>query len=331
MTQGLEYASALPMLTVQERKAELYASEFAADECWSALLETHGPRIPDFVYGHTFLVIKPEAIARRLTRVALDFVTRHGYIPVGHTPVAIGRADANAIWRFQWNAATLDRVRLTHRVNAKSNSLLVLLRGPAGATVPACVHLWALKGSAHPERRRAEHLRTAMAMHNRMLGFVHCPDEPADLVRELGILLPLEELRPLLLACIPGCGGDPVPDGALGQKVTELESSSERHSVDPAEVLRRLTHQDEVSIAAELAWAVERGAQLPLDVVRSALCAARIDLDSWDGLTLSAELIKHDRAGASPILDARSVDDVLQTWKSQGAAIRGSLREVFHG
>lgn len=325
MNATSDYAGALRMLTVQRRKADLYASEFVADEAWQALLDTFGAALPEFVYGYTFLIIKPEAIARRLTDVALQFVLRQGYIPIAHTQVVIGRAAANAIWRFQWNAATPDRVRLTHRVNAKANSLFVLLRGPTDAAVPGSVKLWALKGSAHPERRAPHHLRTWMQMHNRMLGFVHCPDEPADLVRELGILFDYEQLRPFLEACAREHASD---RHELRRSITALEDTSEQHSVHPAEVLQRLAQTG--SIPAAMQQAIAQRTKMSLGELRAAFSAAAVDPDSWDALTVCAELICHDRDGVGPLLDARSMSDVFDTWSSQGATIQAGLMGIVN-
>ncbi len=324
------YGKALPLLSVQAKKEQAYAADFDADEGWSALLRSYGEDTPAFVYGHTFLAIKPEAVARRLARTALAFARGCGLVPVAHCLVPFARGEAHAIWRFQWNAATVDRVRLTDRVNAKSASLLVLLRDEAPRAIPSSVKLWSLKGSAHPERRGAEHLRTAMRMHNRMLGFVHAPDEPADLVRELGILFDHDRLHALLAQGRRGAADAPRAGRELTAAVAALEDASEAHSVHPQEVLARLSDGGGPAVAPLLLNALADGTRLGLDQVMGTLEEAGIAPGSWDALTLAAELIAHDRANVAPILDARSVHDVSQTWASQGAAIQAALRARLH-
>ena len=73
--------------------------------------------------------------------------------------------------------------------------------------------LWRMKGAALAERRTPEHLRTALRMHNRMLGFVHTPDEPADAVRELAILLDEGALSRLLSESLVAFAHGREPDG----------------------------------------------------------------------------------------------------------------------
>jgi hypothetical protein len=69
------------------------------------------------------------------------------------------------------------------------DSLLVLLRDDhAIRRVPASVRLQMLKGPSFPQRQAKHHLRRVLRSWSRLLKFIHTPDEPVDLLREIGIL-----------------------------------------------------------------------------------------------------------------------------------------------
>ena len=100
------------------------------------------------------------------------------------------RFDRHAIrglWRYQWNMATPQRQALQEQIMTSFDSLLVIVRRSSPIRVPTTVYLTDLKGPSLPADRKPEHLRTVLNSTNPVLNFVHTADEPADVIRELGI------------------------------------------------------------------------------------------------------------------------------------------------
>ncbi|AVS73629.1 nucleoside-diphosphate kinase [Paracidovorax cattleyae] len=326
-----EYSELIPLLTVQDAKIQAYRSDFVSEEAWDILCRVWGDRVGEFVYGHSFVLIKPEALARRCSQSVLLFLQKKRLVPVAVTPVSVDRNAAHLIWRFQWNAATVDRVRLTNMVNAQSDSILVMVRDADHGVVPASVKLWGMKGSAHADRRNEQHLRTLLRMHNRMLGFVHTPDEPADLVRDLSILLG----GPALVALVRDCAAAPARSAvdlaaSVCAEVLRTEAASRKNEIDPARSMARL--QDALGRRSPglraLADAMQSNTKLPLDAVLEAVDGGLAQ--PWDVLTIASEVIRHDRPGVKPLIDARAVGEVTSRWAEHGAVLKNALDESIH-
>ena len=67
-----------------------------------------------------------------------------------------------------------------------ADSLLVVVEDPnRTVAVPQSVRLWGFNGSAFAAEPQPHHLRTHLGINDRFFGYVHLPDEPADVVREL--------------------------------------------------------------------------------------------------------------------------------------------------
>ncbi|MGQ9366538.1 hypothetical protein [Azospirillum sp. ST 5-10] len=262
----------------------------------------------------TVLVFKPDAVVGRRIPVALEFLHRRGFTPLFARPFAYGRLHLREDWRFQLNQLTLDRMRLNTLLAGMSPSLMVVLRDetpPEHRRVPASVRLQMLKGPSHPERQTAEHLRFALRSWSRLLKFVHAPDEPADLVREIGILFDGDDRRALYAAMAAARRADTPagPDAAIadlharhpahdldhGHAVARLAADlRDRAARDPA--LDGLHRRFESALAAcaagrTLAW-------MPFE---RDLAAAGVPL-TWDHLVLAAATIQHSFDGEAPFV-----------------------------
>lgn len=186
-------------LTSLEEKRAYYAPETYFRESmwdWKAVL---GPRLFPVLHRVTLLIFKPESLVGRRTGAVMRFLAEHELTPIWLAPFRYSREMLREIWRYQWNAATIDKMDVAERVNCERPTLLLVLRDDAAdRKLPAAVRLKQLKGAASPEVREERTLRTAIGAPNRLVTFVHAPDEPADLVRELGIFFGRPARRKLL-------------------------------------------------------------------------------------------------------------------------------------
>ncbi|MFC4588752.1 nucleoside-diphosphate kinase [Sphaerisporangium corydalis] len=140
-----------------------------------------------FCRDHALLLLKPDAVATRRLGQALRWVTTRGFSIVGAATVTMNRHAIRALWQYGLNAATRDRRDAADLYVTASDCMLVLLALP-GRPEPATLVLSRLKGPADPADCGPGQLRHELGAVNYQLNLVHTADEPADLVRELGVL-----------------------------------------------------------------------------------------------------------------------------------------------
>jgi hypothetical protein len=102
-------------------------------------------------------------------------------------------------WHYALGRLSEERVALLEVLMEQAPSLWVLVELDDVDIVPAAVRLTELKGEVSPTKRQPHQLRRAMGPPQiPVLNFVHTADEPADLVRELGLLFGDDDRRGLL-------------------------------------------------------------------------------------------------------------------------------------
>lgn len=291
-------------LTHDPQKHRHYPAEFEYRFVWEDLLRAFANRAEEVLQDYTFLGLKPECFRRRVSGRVLDYVVQAGFTLVDADIRHIPPADENYIWRFQWNTATTDRLRLVNIKNRGEASAILLLRRPARehGGMPASAHLASLKGSsAYVERRQAHDLRTILDIPNRALTFIHCPDEPADVMRECVSLFPdtarvIDRLRE---------GRDDT------RRITDMvlahEETVARHSVRYAEVAERRGLR------------IDTERKLALDDIRPLFGDLGHELERWDFVTAAAELIRHDRTDEGPVISTRFLPQILASWSTSAA------------
>lgn len=288
-------------LTHDPQKHRHYPAEFEYRLIWEDLQLALGQRAEAYLRDFTILVLKPECFRRRLSRLVIDYLVEAGFAIVDADIRHIAPAEENYIWRFQWNTATTDRLRLVTIKNRGEASAILLLRRPASdyQGVPASAHLASLKGSsAYLDRRQAHDLRTILDIPNRALTFIHCPDEPADVLRECVSLFPdtarlIGQLR---------AGHDDT--ARIGTAVLAHEQTVTPHSVRYAEV------------AARRSLPADTGAKLALDDVRPLFGDIGEEGERWDFVSVAAELIRHDRLDEAPVISTRFLPQILASWSA---------------
>lgn len=288
-------------LTHDPQKHRHYPAEFEYRLLWEELERSFGTRAEANLLDYTILALKPECFRRRVSGQVLDYIVANGFEIVDADIRHLAPAEENYIWRFQWNTATVDRLRLLTIKNRGEASAILLLRRRAADHhgVPASVHLASIKGSsAYLERRQATDIRTILAIPNRALTFIHCPDEPADVLREAVTLFPdaarlIERLR----------GGADATRRIIDRVLTH-ETGVTPHAIEFAEVAARRGLPDDA------------GHKRALDELRPLFSDLGRDLDRWDFVTYAAELIRHDRLDEGPAISTRFLPQILASWST---------------
>ena len=151
-----------------------------------------------FANEHALLLVKPDAVASRSIERITGWLREAGFRIVAARRLLVRRGQVRATWHYQLNRATPQRCLLADALCGLSDSLMFLLRPEEPVDVPATVALSVRKGPAAPARRRPGQLRTRLGDFGFLLNLVHASDDPADLVRELGILLAHQDRRALI-------------------------------------------------------------------------------------------------------------------------------------
>ncbi len=310
MRDGADDADILSALTVKVGKREAYARDPYFLETWADATEVWGTRAVPMLRDIAVLILKPETVVTRRMGAALAFLRARGFVPLACEPVQYTRHINRAAWRYQYQATdtpTADRLAVNDLLLSATDSLALILRDTAPVLGQAAsVRLNTFKGSMTPANRGGDdlNLRSLVAGPNRMMSGVHIPDEPADVVRELGILFD----RPERYALMQGLAATDDATPAVEAAITDLYARSAVVTLDPAAALARLdaavTARERAggggdAIGAALGelratvTAVQRGEPLPWHPFLAALAGAGIALPLWDRILLGTEYIRH--------------------------------------
>lgn len=297
-------------LTAVEQKYREFSVESYVRESWAQATGVLGDGAPACLQRIAMVVLKPDCIAGRKGIEALDYMREHGFRPAVAEAFRYDRHKAREVWRFQWNIATLDRLRLGDLLHTATDALVVLFIDESGEPgIPGSVRLAGLKGSSLPWDRQDFHLRTRLGALNRMVVFTHCSDEPIDIVRELGILLDpgqLDGVYRRLGAVLRGHPGDDV-----GAAVRGLYAGFPRRSLDVAAAVQRIRAKLAAVSVARSAAADRAGQALALACDGGRLSwqdwsayldEAGLDPTDWDCVLVATQYIQHDRPGVRCII-----------------------------
>jgi Nucleoside diphosphate kinase len=302
------HTDVLADLSVLPGKVRRYREEVFSREVWQDFETVVGERSRELLHLHGMVLFKPDGIVGGVLDKALEILRNLHFEPVGGAIVQLDRHMTRWLWLYRFNSASIERVWLHDRINCAGPSLLVVLRDELaipGHSIPAAVRLTDCKGPSRPERRRPDQLRTRLGVDDRLLNFVHTSDEPADVVRELGILLTPQERRLLLRRVMARESWEEW----FATHRTALEA--EPRSFDPAVTISNL---ERTAKEMQLAARSESARRLWAGIARSAAAATADDetataelwrlikpvadnVDAWDVVCLGAREIQFDEPG----------------------------------
>ncbi|WP_162824496.1 nucleoside-diphosphate kinase [Peterkaempfera bronchialis] len=301
-------------LTRSPRKRELFADDLYFREAWADADAVLGDGALDLLSQVALFNFKPDGLVGRRASRTLDFFEEHGFTVVGTAPMRLNRHSMREVWRYDWNVYTPDRLALCSLMHSATETVLLILRDHRyDGVIPAAVRLSDLKGSADPKARGPEALRSVLAPPNRVINFNHVADEPADLVREIGIFLDRAERRTLFEEVRRDFSSDlserarseverlenliPANDFDLDQALDRLEASG-RIPADDMERLRKESGGGKGMAFDELTAIVD-----PHDPA----------IDRWDFVRVATEVLPVERKGFGGSLPAPVSADWVRT------------------
>ncbi len=184
-------------LSVLEDKRARYAEDSYFRQGWQDVARAWPANPAGHVQRLATMLIRPEAIYARRAQACLDAAVAHGFRLAAFAPMVLSRHIALDLWRYQHNAGTLDRLAVTELVFDARPAIFLVLADATPSPLPAAVRLSSLKGANDPAGLVAGTIRAAAGAAQRLLPMVHTADEPADVVRELGLLFSGRQRRAL--------------------------------------------------------------------------------------------------------------------------------------
>jgi nucleoside diphosphate kinase len=299
------------MLTRMPTKAHLYQHETHFREGLSDLEEVFGQQSPDILRRSALVIVKPDGLATAKLGPVQSFLADNDFRIVGAEPFYFDRVTGRELWRFQLTLATLDRLAVNDIVLQAGPSILLVLRSHGEHELPATVRLSSLKGKADVSEQLPGTLRNILRQPNRLCSMVHCADEPADLVRELGLLADPPTRRRLLTELLTGqitpadqellrealrreaSGGISLDSGAALRRVSE--AVLERRAEEPA----KAAVADVVLGHLE---AMRRGERIAWRAFARQLGQLNVKVEQWDLAIVGSNFVVEDEPGGFKII-----------------------------
>lgn len=228
------------LITIRPEKRVAFERDIYFREGWSSLRPiARDAACAELLAPLAMLNLKPDAVVGRRGHAIIDYLQVHGFDILAATEIRLGRHQSAALWQYNWNFATIDRILLSTQMYAASGTLMLLLRDRYfDGRVPGSVRLSGLKGPVTGRERSPQHLREVLRSPHRLLNFVHVADEPADVVREVGILLSRQGLRTLFEAAVTAAPEN--VDEKSRRLIDELEARHPAHDLDFEASIQRL-------------------------------------------------------------------------------------------
>ncbi|WP_327350796.1 nucleoside-diphosphate kinase [Streptomyces sp. NBC_01304] len=257
----------------------------------AVVLDRRDPAETDRALLHsTFVMFKPDAVVGRRVEPALAFLAGRGFEPLGALAVRVDARVCRELWRYQINAAPLAVIRAVDMIlESGPPCLFVALRdtwGPERTGTTAAQRLAALKGSSKNRAEQADSLRGALGCELMCLNFLHSPDDPADLIREVGVLLPGRREEALTMLAGEVSSPRAAEPAAMARR---LYAAHPPHPLTPAAPIGpRRQPVDSTALLTQVAELAADDHGLPL----------------WDRIVIAAQLVEGLPSEGRPLIGA---------------------------
>lgn len=271
------------------------------------MLALWGPGAVERVRRHTFVLFKPDGVVARCIGPAIACLMSAGFMPVHHFRFRFHRHTIRELWRYELNVATLQRLAAIDLLLPATDSVLVFLRDVSrqcsGQT--AAERLRVMKGPSLIYQREPHHLRSRIGAGTGLLNLIHTPDESADVVREVGVLLDPAARRDALAAL----GRERPSDLDLHAIEEPVYSQAGPHDRDIGGCIRRIEAACQAAPSGPEVQHVLQGCLEARHTQRcdwisilNAIDAAGLTLEPWDRIVFAAACTEPGLPGVSPLL-----------------------------
>lgn len=146
------------------------------------------------LHKYGLMLIKPEALIMGKTSEIFSILHTEGYELIYFVRKNIGPTRTFEMWKFSWLNSSMENILVNQKLFSLCDSMILILRSQNNGTKSTCEMLTELKGPALESKRKPYQIRWKIKPINHMLNYVHTSDDSNDFLREIGILLDLDEL-----------------------------------------------------------------------------------------------------------------------------------------
>lgn len=279
-----------------KKKLDIYYQDFYYEMSFTQACDTLQKSLLFHMNNVALLVIKPDAEFMNRIPLIVQWLFSNGYEILYMSELYVTHTQATELWKYQWSAASIDRIIVNEKLMEMEHSFLLLLRNKeytATNNEPLSVHLTEQKGVANEALRSEYHLRSILKPLNIILNYVHTADEPADIIREIGILCGTYELPNVYASILSGHikPNSMILEKIRNKKVAEVGKPEELLLSLWNNTRKELYDPDRTVIEKHLHDVVQNKCFLNL---RLLLLAGVIKKWTWDWLVASSFLIQYD-------------------------------------
>ena len=146
----------------------------------------------ELLSNHTYVLIKPDVIVGEAVDKTLNVLESAGYEVCNYLIIKCNAYIAQLWWFY--TSMSFPRMLLdvsSHLMNGRYVVLLLLRDHQLASSnyETACERLCYLKRSAVKQKRSPWNIREQIGSLNGLFAFIHSPDDPSTMIRELGVLL----------------------------------------------------------------------------------------------------------------------------------------------
>lgn len=285
-------------LTLNRAKATRFSHEAYFQEAYfeySALVGA--AHVPQRLHHRTYVLFKPDAGATRCVARCLAVLAELEMYPVWSTVLQISRHSFRELWRYELNVSTYHRYPAVDALLCTHPSLFIMFERPAASADAECLSrkIDSAKGPSQRRLRSPESIRARIDAGDGVLNHIHTPEEPIDMLREIGVLFD-PKTRHELFSVI---AGDQAPRHAPA--IEAFYAAVPPHPLDPAAVKSRLfPRESDQEFEGLLKSAAEA---TDFDRFYRSLADRRPQLSHWDAITLFVTQRNFVVDGVTPILE----------------------------
>ncbi|OMQ20872.1 nucleoside-diphosphate kinase [Serratia oryzae] len=261
------------------------------------------------------VVLKPEVFAARRARDVLMLIERHNFKLRVAYKVKYNRHKIRETWRYQYSEATIDRMSLVDHLYCLGDAMMVIFEDVSPEiTMPASARLHKLKGASEERLRTAESLRSIVKIPNGVVRFFHIPDEPADIVREFGILFDRQNRFNIYQDIKSSLVHD---YSFIDEMISTLESQHTEHDFCLAKSWDNILSnihgykEDKIELILDLKNKVDAREEVGWEDIYKLLSSCNCNI--YDIITIASHVIKQDVDDEFHLIDG----DALRGWDSR--------------
>ena len=201
-----EMQSAIPelpaWLSCFPEKLNLYRRDPAFLQGWFDVLAFSEGRCAsrDLLWNMGSILLKTDSVISNRAIAGINAICRAGYSIDYAAPVEFDEVKVQRLWEHSLGRYSPERVSILSKLMSMAPSIYISIRlEKSPSPLPVSTTITRFKGEAEPDKRRPGQLRYEMgAPKTGILNMVHSSDEPADVVREMGLLLDAKARQNLL-------------------------------------------------------------------------------------------------------------------------------------